>query len=292
MADQRPPEKPHLFLQDIDELSRQFITRFYRNDEQWCITHCMPDVTYLGSTHDFFVEGVNGLLYLISNIGSKMDPSLVISLSVKTRSLSDGQCALALADYCLVTDPASGGVRALKKRATLIWVVSDLGPRLQYVQFTTPLYDANGDEAGPWNAHETYVYANVLLDQVIRRSAVPLHDIQGTLWSVAAAEVRLIEAHRQQTILHCMDSDIILRRGFADVVRQFGDKLIVVHRSFAVNPSYVRSASHAGILLDDGTFVPIPQRRAKEVREELERAIKKAALSNTLSELSLSVVDR
>ena len=291
MADSRSSDLQTL-LKDIDELSRTFIVRFYRSDDQWCTAHCMPDITCLGSTHDMLFEGDNGFRYIMTHHVNQLNPRLVMSMNTKVRPVPGGQSVLVLTDFCLISDPTSGDVQTIKKRATLLWVLTNDGPRLQHIQFTAPHYSPSSNTVMANDGAETYIYANTLLEQVIRRAAVPLRDVKGTIWSIGAAEIRYIEANKQHCILHCMDHDIVVRRGFADLVKLFSEVLIPVHRSFAVNPAHVRSASHATIILDDDTHIPIPQRRAKEVRDQIGQAIHKIALLQAEQEIPLTVVDR
>ena len=54
---------------------------------------------------------------------------------------------------------------------------------------------------------------------------------------------------------------------------KLGDDLVVVHRSFAINLTYLRVVTREEVVMDDGTRIPLPQRRSREIRHELEELL-------------------
>ena len=54
---------------------------------------------------------------------------------------------------------------------------------------------------------------------------------------------------------------------------KLGDDLVAVHRSFAINLTYLRMVTREEVIMDDGTRIPLPQRRSREIRHELEELL-------------------
>ena len=260
-------------LEDIDSLSREFILRFYRHDISWCLSCCVPDVTYLGSSYGNSATGLVGLLSVMSEGSSKYPPMLATDMSISSRPLFDGLAVLSLASFHLTPNQASNNALIGKKRATLLWQQSSIGPRLEHIHFSTQFPTVKRSEQSPGASYGILLSTNELFEQLTRHSYAFLRDTSGTMHRIFAGEVRSIEAKRQCSIMHCLNRDVVVRKGFTEIVGCFGDEMVTVHRSYAVNPAFVRSFSRNTIVLDDETQIPISQRRAKEVCRQLEKAM-------------------
>ena len=55
----------------------------------------------------------------------------------------------------------------------------------------------------------------------------------------------------------------------SDLQKQVGDNLIEIHRSYLVNPEFIRSIQRYQFTLVDGTELPVPQRKYNELRQKL-----------------------
>ena len=266
-------------------LSEQFITHFYHRDERWCLSRCTPDVSYLGSTQHGIALDLEGMHHVMSVTLASFNPSLVLAVETDASEVAGGEAVLVIARFLLISDPSTGHVRASRRRGTLLWVREGDALRLRHMHFTTPSYIGTiGDGSEGTPSRETYLYAKALLEQVIRRDSIVLRDVAGVMHQVAPIEVRTVEASRQKAVVHCLDRDVTVRMGIGKVAALLGESLIMVHRSFAVNPAYVRTVSRGAVEMDDGTRIPLPRRRSREVRLRLEEALRMQESGNRLIE--------
>lgn len=268
------------------ELSRSFIVHFYHNDIPWCIARCLPDVVFIGSTRDMFAIGYDELRHRMETVGLSMRRRVVSQLSCTLAPAGSDTLAVVTARFLLASDPASGQVLATQKRATLIWQKVDGQGWLSHFHASTP-YGTTVAGAAPEPREferESYRYAQTLVGQLTRKAGIGIRDTGGSMRYVLPAEVRYVEACRQQTLVHCLDGTVAVRRGFADLCRLFGSSLVTVHRSYAVNPQHVRAIEQYSILLDDDTEVPLPHKRAREMRDRLDQAMQRLSSEQGLRE--------
>ena len=61
----------------------------------------------------------------------------------------------------------------------------------------------------------------------------------------------------------------VVKNSISDLQKQVGDNLIAIHRSYLVNPEFIRSIQRYQITLVDGTELPVPQRKYNELRQKL-----------------------
>lgn len=257
---------------DYIDLSRQFVTRYYRHQFDWCLAQCAPGITFIGTSPSAVATGREDFDRTVRAANADLPQGLVGSFDASATTVAGSGATLVSCRFLLASDPLSGRVRATQKRGTLLWDTTDGRPSLLHLHFSTPL-DSTSTSVDDTSASETYRYAKVILDQLIRRSAVTVRDTSGTQHYLSATEVRYVEASRQRTLIHCLERTIAVRRGFKDLVEAFEEGLVPVHRSFAVCPLYVWAIRSDGVLLDDGTEIPIPRRRTQEVRARLQQAV-------------------
>ena len=70
----------------------------------------------------------------------------------------------------------------------------------------------------------------------------------------------------------CDTDDIrgkVCKKQYLRPAKQVGDNLIAIHRSYLVNPEFIRSIQRYQITLVDGTELPVPQRKYNELRQKL-----------------------
>lgn len=267
------PTFPGATTPNLEELTKQFLAHFYRHDATWCLPLCAPDVTYLGSMQDGYAFGAKALKVFLERASRTYSPGLAVATETHLSEIDEGS-AIVLARYYVINDPGEGRVHARRRRSSIVWVASGGGPKVKHLHLTLPLQaNVHGSAVFREIPSETVRYAEALINQVIRRSAATLLDTRGTIHRIAPIEVRYVEAARQRTVVHCLNKDIVVRRSFGAVVEELGESLLRVHRSFAINPHYVREVSSAAVVLDDESSIPLPQRHARETRQRIMEAL-------------------
>ena len=95
----------------------------------------------------------------------------------------------------------------------------------------------------------------------------------GSLQSVALADIMYVMAKGKDTHLVCEDRSFLIKMSITELAEIAGEQdkklLIPVHRSYLVNPDYISSIERYTLTLLNGTKIPIPVRKYNEVREVL-----------------------
>ena len=268
-----PPPGGPMLQENIKAFSERFVTHFYQHDWRWCLPYCDRDIEYFGSTWEGVERGVDNLRDLMRSTLSRYNISLPVVVDMDVFVFPDETAALVTLRYYLVTDPSDGQIRSRRKRGTLLWLIGDEGPRLRHLHFSTPLVTDIDQESLPEASHESVAYARTLIEHLVKTPDVTLRDVDGSIQRISSVEVRYVEASGRLTVIHLLERDVLVREPFVRAVSQLGPNVVPIHRSFAVNLTYVRTVRSDGVVLDDRTFVPIPQRRSREVRDQLEQAL-------------------
>ena len=258
---------------EAQQLTEQFLVHFYRHDAKWCLRRCDANVSYLGTTKHGIAFSYEQVRTVLTKVLTGFNPSLVLSVE-STPLLLPGEAIMVLAQYHLVSNPLDGKIRAIRRRGTLIWVPTSKGLRLRHMHFSAPhavdsgTYDELADVT-----QDTYLYAKAIVEQVLDRSTIVVTDVEGTLHHLSPIEVRSLEADRQRSVINCLDRTVVVRRGFGELLDLLSEDLVVVRRGFAINPSYLRMVTREAVVMDDGSRIPLPQRRSRQIRLNLEEIL-------------------
>ena len=102
--------------------------------------------------------------------------------------------------------------------------------------------------------------------QSTRPIALQASDTKGTTHWVAPAQIMYVVAAHQYTNVYCVDRTVRMRASLGTVLEQLSGCVVRVHRSYAVNPTYVSHLKGASLYLANGVKIPIPTKRIRETR--------------------------
>ena len=84
---------------------------------------------------------------------------------------------------------------------------------------------------------------------------------RGEVVRVSLALLEWVRAEGEYVRLHAGEVSYLLRSSISSFCSEFGDEVVQVHRSYAINPSHIQSvrASRRGmrVVLRDGTELPV-----------------------------------
>lgn len=130
---------------------------------------------------------------------------------------------------------------------------------------------------------ETYRYVvRVLKGALDQDKTVQLVDIEGTTHWVDADDIVSAHSQGKRSVVHCTHEDVVTPTFLGKLVEELEGTLVRVHRCHAVNPRHVAALAPGTVTLDDGTDVPVPERRFREVKDTLAEALESAGSGRDL----------
>lgn len=174
---------------------------------------------------------------------------------------TDGSCTILILGNVL--DP-SRGISGF--RCTQVWRIDPDEPEVVHMHFSLPLSSPEipKDELSP--------------DAQQRDTPLILRDTDGRSHVVYRSEVLYLESRHQYTIVHLPQRIIRVRMALSELLEDFPEYFVRVHRSYAINVLRIDQVARKEIRLDNGARIPVPERRSKQVREEVLDAMVRARL--------------
>lgn len=248
--------------------SQDFIQHLLNLDFEWCRLHVSSDFMYVGPRLIQYTTTFEEFYRTLSP-SRRENPTSATEEEYSVVACSGPLCAV-VGRFLTFTPSEAQDIFAQWYRTTLVWRRTSEGLRLQHLHMSTP-EPGDGDSADlpVRTGTETYRYIKSLMKIGSTRKNISLYDVDGTVHWMHPSQVIYLEANRKRTIVHCMTKDVVVPAVIKDVVDMVGDKVVRVHRSYAVNRDHVVELKLGRLLLDDGTTIAIPAKRIADVRAEL-----------------------
>lgn len=185
--------------------------------------------------------------------------------------------AIVYGTYDLFTGLRDEMLTAVHQRVTACCRLTDEGWKAYHIHSSNEWRELVDGETFPVQVSmDTYRYVQGIL-KASRRTGngdrVMLRETNGSSRIIMPAAILYVEAAGKHSIVHELNGSYELNMLLSDVEHQLGDAFLRVHRSYLVNTDAISSVSHGKIELIGEGFVPVPERRSAEIRQEIMRRI-------------------
>ena len=256
-------------VDDALRLSKDFIRHIYEQDFDWCINRIKNDFIWIGTQKDFFTTTKDDFSKTIRGGAEYIHAATITDEEYTVVSCTERVFCVS-GKYLVLTLPEEDEINAHWHRCTLIWQKQGKRNLLVHLHISSPVDYMEEGENYPISAGtETYRYMRSLRKIGSSRKSVSLYDVNGTVHWVHPSQIIYLEANRKRTIVHCMTKDIVVPAVIRDAIEMTDNKVMRVHRSYAVNRDHVVELKAGRLLLDDGTSIAIPAKRIADVRAGL-----------------------
>lgn len=250
-------------------LSKDYVHHLWTCDFEWCLNRVTKDFVWIGSRQEQFATSQQAFVGVLNALSTTMSRSSVTDEEYAVVACSESICGVACR-FLVLTPADNEHIIAQWHRCTFVWKRSGRKTLLTHLHLSAPIDYVERGESYPIHAGtETYRYMKSLMRLGSSRKNVSLYDADGTVHWVHPSQIIYLEANRKRTIVHCMTKNIVVPAVIRDAVDMVGDKIIRVHRSYAVNRDHVVELKAGRLLLDDGTSIAIPIKRLADVRAKL-----------------------
>jgi DNA-binding LytR/AlgR family response regulator len=98
---------------------------------------------------------------------------------------------------------------------------------------------------------------------------VPVDVVRGGTRLLRRSSIRYLQAHGDYVRVVSDDGRFLLRGPIGELERRWPEAFVRAHRAYLVNRARIVELRPAGLVLDDGSEVPVARRHAAEVRRRL-----------------------
>lgn len=268
----------------LPRLTEEAIRAYYKLDFQPMLDAISPDCLFIGAASDIY-RGLAEMLDDMDNI--KNVPTF--SMCNQKFELVDTQCpdqAIVFGEYDMESDFGFDMIIAVHQRITVSLRRNGSSWEMYCVHSSNEWNEPDAGEIFPtFVSKQTFRH----LKKIMRASAESLESRKRVSFSVDGATMPInpdvilyAESAGKKSVLHLADRKITVNAMLNNVANALPPGFIRTHRYYLVNTAHVERIEHHRITLSNDDELPIPERRAKEVREALIAAMKNEGNADSL----------
>ena len=259
-------------LQEMVRLTQECLARYWQLDAEFVIGHFDKDVLWVGAVQDQYKEGFEQSAEDLRRSLLELKPCHLLHQEFSVVQNVGNACTVA-GRYLTTTDDEVGYFLQVMQRCTFVWELADGVPKIKHIHVSNPMGElrlADGELFPDALGQMSKQYWNDRWRSVQGKKRIAVKDRDDVVHFLSPSEVLYVMADGRNSVIRTMSAETIRARpGRRELLAELGEGFIAVHRSYALNSAYVSSIRKYEVIMTDGSKIPIPERRYKEVRERL-----------------------
>ena len=259
-------------LQEMVRLTQECLARYWQLDAEFVIGHFDKDVLWVGAVQDQYKEGFEQSAEDLRRSLLELKPCHLLHQEFSVVQNVGNACTVA-GRYLTTTDDEVGYFLQVMQRCTFVWELVDGVPKIKHIHVSNPMGElrlADGELFPDALGQMSKQYWNERWRSVQGKKRIAVKDRDDVVHFLSPSEVLYVMADGRNSVIRTMSAETIRARpGRRELLAELGEGFIAVHRSYALNSAYVSRIRTYEVIMTDGSKIPIPERRYKEVRERL-----------------------
>ena len=260
-------------IQAIADLSAELIIRYYENDYMPFLSYMDKDALWYGPADGQFIKGRKKMIE-VWNADEHTLRFTMGNLKVEHTTSNHSFCVVILT-YIVTTHYPDNHDISLHQRTVLTWCErifhNDNGekekrPFILVCDITNPHEKHEEDTIYPKNFHKIYSKNRSAIHAGQR---IHFHCLDKSDFFVLPDTIIYIEAAHggKHCILHTADDEIEVMSTITKLEKQYGHLFLRCHQSYLVNQVHIRNIRRFVVTLNDGTELPIPEKKYTAFRD-------------------------
>lgn len=257
------------------ELTQECLERYWQHDYQYVLSYCSADVGWIGATQSQFMQGIEAVTADFANTDREIKRCHLNNQEFFIAHNDVKSCSVC-GRYLVTTDEGEDVFLQVQQRCTFIWKMEKDKPKIQCINVSNPMGELTlneGEQFPNWLGVRTLNYLSETIALSKKQNRFAIMDKEGGMYFVYENEIEYVQADGHDIELHLMDKVRKMHLRFSEFVETYGSQLVLVHRSYAVNPLYIVSIVERKITMQSGAVIPIPEKKLIEVKEILKKRI-------------------
>lgn len=258
------------FETEMLQLTNECLSRYWQKDYMFVVNYCAEQVIWCGARQDEFLLTRSDVEEDFRFNAEGLQPCHL--LNAEFFAQSNGSLCVVTGNYRVATDETADFFLQAQQRCTFVWEKTKEGPKIRHMHVSNPIGEMkmDGKEAFPNKMGK--MAHRYMMNEIQRRtcaSRISAYSENGSLTFFELSRILFICALGKECVIQTTDGEKFVKTSISDLQKQAGDALIAIHRSYLVNPEFIRDIRRYTITLENGTELPVPQRKYNDLRQKL-----------------------
>ena len=253
-------------------LTQECLARYLQLDCEYVLQYCDEDVVWVGSLSSQFIEGWEGTAADLRAAMEEIKPCHLQRQEFMAVQNAGSACTV-VGRYLTTTDDEVGYFLQAQQRCTFTWELVRGDWKIKHIHVSNPM--------GELKVTEGELFVNALGEQAKRymqyrlsamrsEERLVVNDQMGITHFLMPSEIVYAMATGRNCVIHTLSGpDISALLRISDFQEMCGTHFLAVHRSYVVNKAYISQIRPYEITMADGSQIPIPVKKYREIRENL-----------------------
>lgn len=259
-------------LQEIINLTQKSIIRFWQLDPEFVINYFDKDIVWIGSVQSQFIEGYDEVVKDFRNIMKELKPCHISCQQFMVAQNSANACTIT-GRYFTTTDDEVGYFFQVQQRCTFVWELIRGEPKIKHCHISNPMGElklAKGEKFANALGKMSKKYWIYRFNEAQDKKRIVVTDDNDVVHFLLFSEIMFVNAKGRNSIIHTTSNTLIFSRmSITEFMNKAEEHFSIIHRSYAINNVYISHIKPYQVVMKDGTQIPIPKRRYKEIRDKL-----------------------
>lgn len=259
-------------IQEVLKLTEECISRYWQLDIDFILSYCHEDVMWTGALQSEFMEGKEAMTKDFKALIKELKHCHMDRQEFLVVQNTGNVCTIA-GRYLVTTDETEEYFLQAQQRCTCVWELIDGKLQIRHLHVSNPI--------GEMKVAEGELFVNQMGRMAKKYLLRHLRDLQDKDRLAVADMNDHIHFLSYQDILYvtacgrnCMIATrslgkLEIHMSITEVLKAAGERLLSIHRSYAVNRQHISSVRRYEAVMANGDVIPLPVKRYKELREIL-----------------------
>lgn len=259
-------------IQEVIGLTQECLARYWQLDPEYALNYCDDDVTWIGSVQSQFMEGKEATAQDFWNTMQELKPCHLLEQEFFVAQNCGHACTI-IGRYLTTTDDSVEYFLQVQQRCTFAWEQIGGELKIKHIHISNPMGELKLADGEMFvntmgKMARKYLMNHIRTLQDTRRLIVTDHN-EVTHFILLSEIIYASADGRNCTICTISGQRINARMNITEFMAATGERFIPVHRSYAVNTAYISRIQKYEVVMLDGSKIPIPVKKYREVREAL-----------------------
>ncbi len=259
--------------QQAIRLPQEMLDRFWKKDLGKFLELADDDIIWIGSQKEQFCIGKEAAKLDLEGVIREMSSCHLSQEEFHVAQNIGKSCTIA-GRYYVTTDENTDLTLQVQQRCVCTWKEVGDQLRVSLLCVSNPLGELKVAEGERFVNHLGKT-AHAFLMKKVRmaedRKRYSLADTGRVTRFFGEHDLLYAEADGKRTNIHLMNETFTVNMGLSACQQALSKSLLRIHRTILINPEYVQQIRPYEVLLQNGSRLPIPEKRYREVHDELVR---------------------
>lgn len=253
--------------QELSDLTASLLLQYYDNKIDPFLNHCHEDILWIGPAEG---QMIRTKTKLVETFAAEQHSLHFAVHALKATPLSTGSrnSMNVLLTFLVDTFWPDKRTNRVSQRILFTWSTEPEGPRIRLCHISNAIVYDSRDTIYP--VHYLESYQDMVLSSGETVTRIHFRGLDKTTLYLNSNRIIYMETKQHHTLIHTLDQTFESVERLSTIAQRC-PQMLRCHESYLVNPDYVQEIYRFYLKLNNGTEIPVPEKKYTAVKNALQQ---------------------